>query len=134
MRSRAMTGQSIEAALLVENRQRCDPPLSDAEVIGIARSISNYPVGSYDLLSASSKNEEAAERILEFRTAAEIANETPAEVPWVIRPWVAFGAVTELTGKVKLSGKTTLVSYMVRSVLKDCHFSVNPPKRRKSFT
>jgi hypothetical protein len=35
MRSRGMTGQTIEVALLEENRQHCDPPLSDAEVIGI---------------------------------------------------------------------------------------------------
>jgi hypothetical protein len=45
MRKRGMSQESIEAALLQENK-RCDPPLSDSEVLAIARSISRYPAGS----------------------------------------------------------------------------------------
>lgn len=43
MRRRGQSAESIEAALLVENSTRCDPPLSDSEVSKIARSISRYP-------------------------------------------------------------------------------------------
>ena len=43
MRARGMSPDSIEAALLVENQQRCQPPLKVSEVKNIAASISRYP-------------------------------------------------------------------------------------------
>ncbi len=43
MRRKGMTEEAIRAGLLAENEQRCDPPLSDDEVRGIARSVSRYP-------------------------------------------------------------------------------------------
>jgi Bifunctional DNA primase/polymerase, N-terminal/Primase C terminal 1 (PriCT-1) len=42
MRRRGMTPQAIEAALLAENAARCHPPLAEAEVREIARSVSRY--------------------------------------------------------------------------------------------
>ncbi|MBF7084187.1 bifunctional DNA primase/polymerase [Desulfallas sp. Bu1-1] len=42
MRRRGMTYDSILAALLAENRRRCSPPLDDAEVERIARSVARY--------------------------------------------------------------------------------------------
>lgn len=42
MRRRGMSQEAIEAALLVENDQRCVPPLSRREVEKIARSVSRY--------------------------------------------------------------------------------------------
>jgi hypothetical protein len=45
LRSRGLTQSEIEAALLAANRERCVPPLSEAEVLRIARSISRYPPG-----------------------------------------------------------------------------------------
>jgi putative DNA primase/helicase len=42
MRRRGMSQQAIEAALLVTNRQRCQPPLPDDEVLKIANSVSRY--------------------------------------------------------------------------------------------
>ncbi len=45
MRRRGMSQQAIEAALLAENRERCDPPKSDAEVRQIAKSMERYPSG-----------------------------------------------------------------------------------------
>lgn len=42
MRKRGMTAGAIEAALLAENAARCDPPLPEAEVRAIARSIARY--------------------------------------------------------------------------------------------
>ena len=47
MRKRAMTPEAIEAALLAENEQRCDPPLARAKVVEIARDIARrYPAGT----------------------------------------------------------------------------------------
>ena len=48
MRKRAMSPEAIEAALLEENRLRCDPPLPDAEVRRIAASIASYKPGDND--------------------------------------------------------------------------------------
>ncbi len=42
MRRRGMMQEAIEAALLEVNRQQCSPPLSDDEVIRIARSVIRY--------------------------------------------------------------------------------------------
>jgi hypothetical protein len=43
MRRRGMSQGAIEAALLAENTRRCDPPLGEDEVKGIAASVSHYP-------------------------------------------------------------------------------------------
>jgi hypothetical protein len=45
MRRRGMAPESIAAALLVENEQRCEPPLPDEQVRKIARSVGSYPPG-----------------------------------------------------------------------------------------
>jgi hypothetical protein len=50
MRRPGMSRQAIEAALLVENRYRCESPLADAEVKKIAASVARYvPVPSQAL-------------------------------------------------------------------------------------
>ena len=46
MRRQGGGEQTILAALLAENRQRCQPPLPEQEVATIASSISKYSTGS----------------------------------------------------------------------------------------
>jgi hypothetical protein len=43
LRRAGLVGSSLEAALLAENARCCSPPLAEAEVRGIAASISRYP-------------------------------------------------------------------------------------------
>lgn len=43
MRRRGMSQAALEAALLAENRERCQPPLDEEEVLKIARSVARYP-------------------------------------------------------------------------------------------
>jgi P4 family phage/plasmid primase-like protien len=43
MRLRGMTPEAIEAGLLAENQERCNPPLPEDEVKAIARSVAKYP-------------------------------------------------------------------------------------------
>ena len=43
MRRRGMSESAILAALQEENRTRCDPPLSDQDVVAIAKSVARYP-------------------------------------------------------------------------------------------
>ena len=115
MRKRGMSHEAIRAGLLAENLTRCRPPLDEPEVLTIAASVSQYPPDRDE--SSEVEDERRAPINLPFRTGAEIERETPAQVAWVARPWVAAGASTELAGKVKLAGKTTFTHHMVRAVL-----------------
>jgi hypothetical protein len=45
MRKRGMSREAIEAALLEENRLRCDPPLPEPEVRRVAASVASYKPG-----------------------------------------------------------------------------------------
>lgn len=47
LRQKGLSQDSIAAALAVESEERCQPPLSKAEVDGIAASISQYPTGQF---------------------------------------------------------------------------------------
>jgi hypothetical protein len=68
-------------------------------------------------LSAATPSLGAAERKLLFRTAREIAEATTEEPAWVLYDYVAEGAITEVDGKIKNAGKTTLATYFCRSAL-----------------
>jgi Primase C terminal 1 (PriCT-1) len=46
LRNRGLDAETICVVLMEVNRLRCEPPLSEAEVIRISRSISKYPAGS----------------------------------------------------------------------------------------
>ena len=129
MRRRGFGEESIAAALLVHNRERCDPPLGEAEVRTIAHSIIRYqpgPSASLENLAAPSGAENdsavapllrAAESNLPFRSARQIIEMSPESVPWVVTGYVAEGAITGVDGRPKASGKTTLVLHMCRHVL-----------------
>lgn len=53
MRRRGLSPEAIGAALLEENRRRCDPPLPDGEVRAIAESVSRYPPGMHESAPAA---------------------------------------------------------------------------------
>jgi len=77
---------------------------------------------SLEKLGAAYKGRVAAERKLRFRTAAELASETSKEVKWVACPFVAAGGITLAIGKVKAAGKTTLFTYLAKSILDGAPF------------
>jgi hypothetical protein len=56
-------------------------------------------------------------KALPFKTARAIAESTPEHVDWIAEPWLARGAITEFDGKIKSSGKTTLLMKMCRKIL-----------------
>ena len=127
MRKRGWSFQAIEAALLAENLERCQPPLDESEVRAIAASVSQYPPDRAE--PAQMEDENRTPINLPFRTAADIERETPPEVNWVARPWVAVGASTELDGKVKLAGKTTFTLHLVRAVVNGVPFMGQPTRK-----
>ena len=49
LRRQGLTDDKIAATLMAINAHQCDPPLPDAEVIRIARSVARYPDGPRDL-------------------------------------------------------------------------------------
>ncbi len=83
--------------------------------------------------SAAIKEEVPAERIIVFRTAREVAALTPAKTEWIVPPFIAKGAITELDGKIKAGGKTTLLSHMVKSVVTGSPFMGEPTRRTKAL-
>src|SRR6185436_16307180 len=54
---------------------------------------------------------------LPFTTAAAIALAQPVTPEWFVHGFAAPGVVTEVVGKLKASGKTTFVSWMVLALL-----------------
>lgn len=64
----------------------------------------------------------AAERKIRFRTAREVAAETPAQTEWAAYSYLAKGAITMIVGKIKAGGKTTWASHMAGAVLKGAPF------------
>jgi len=81
-------------------------------------------------LSAHYRNDVWAERkLLSFQTAAEISAETPDNVDWISKPWVAAGSFTNVSGKVKAAGKTTFVMRMVGAVLDGLPFMGEPTSK-----
>jgi hypothetical protein len=93
--------ESIYAALLMENEQRCEPPLEADEVRTIARSISRYEAGGIPL--AYSGNSETAivtdtkskESPLPFVRMIDVEPET---VSWLWHPYIARGKFTIIEG------------------------------------
>ncbi|MEE8201284.1 MAG: AAA family ATPase, partial [Candidatus Acidoferrales bacterium] len=81
------------------------------------------------ILSAHYRDGQWAETNLRFRTAAEIAAEAPGGTDWIARPWVAAGSMVELSGKPKLSGKTTWLLGLARAVLDGLPFLGQPTAR-----
>src|SRR5690606_6850490 len=61
-------------------------------------------------------NDEARSRIT-FLTPRQIAETSSADPDWIIRGLLAKEAITELDGKIKASGKTTLTLDAVRAII-----------------
>lgn len=95
---------SIRAALLVENRDRCHPPLPDHEVETIAKSAATNSYGAKEAAARSAMASETAEEVLELakKAIANTPHETNGgvaqlELPGVMRDiatWSARGART----------------------------------------
>jgi hypothetical protein len=95
MRRRGMSKSSIEAALLEENRQQCQPPLPDAEVHGIAASMARYA-------PSQPKNGQVRRPLLVCLSDVE-----SKPVDWLWEPYLPKGMLALLSGDPG-SGKTFL--------------------------
>ena len=64
-----------------------------------------------------------------YRTALEVANSTSEQPDWLLHGFIALGAITEVDGKIKSSGKTTLVTHLVAAILDGQPFLGQPTMR-----
>jgi hypothetical protein len=138
----------LEAAKAL-NRDRCDPPLSHDQVAHQVRGALEYEPatalprndaraaeGDIDLSLKAPDGPEKA--IPPTRTEAgkkriwsalELASLAPTSVPWVVPPWFAGGAVTEVEGKIKAAGKTTFMLASCGAALEGKPFMGKPTER-----
>lgn len=67
--------------------------------------------------------------VIPYRTALEVAASTSESPDWLLRGYLALGAITEVDGKIKSSGKTTLVTHVVAAILDGQPFLGQPTMR-----
>jgi hypothetical protein len=107
----------IHAALDELNRNRCRPPLSDAEVAGIARSCARYEPGVAPAHDVGSSRAEGrlGETSLQFTSMSELLAEPLTDVQWLVEGRLSAGGISLLAGKPK-SGKSTLARALALAV------------------
>jgi len=106
--------QAVLDAALNWNAARCQPPLPEAEV---RQMVADFWRKEEAKRAKEGTEEKERAKAIPFHTAREIAQETPEKVAWLAPPWVAAGAITELTGRAKASGKTTWIMHLVAACL-----------------
>jgi hypothetical protein len=97
---RGFTESGLRDTLLAINQSMCEPPLDEAEVTKIAKSIAKYP--STTVTSP-----------IEY-TAAELVKKDFAEPTWIV-PGLILGGITLFAGKPKI-GKSFLALAIATAV------------------
>lgn len=95
MRRSGSSRETIAIALLGENRLRCSPPLEEAEVRGIAQSISQYPTREGRL---DKRTQGDAGLLVQLTDAVEFFH-TPDSRPWATIPAGAHRETWELSSQ-----------------------------------
>lgn len=95
MRHKGMSAAAIEAALMEENRQRCDPPLPELEVRSVAASIARYSPGT------------GATEQMQRPILVRLSEIESKPVDWLWEPYLPKGMLALLSGDPG-SGKTYL--------------------------
>jgi hypothetical protein len=113
MRRRGCTQPAIQAALLAENAQRCNPPLSENEVRAIAYSVSRYTPERPRAAEAHKLETEAVLRC--FRDIA------PEQVRWLWPKRIPLGKLTLLVGDPGL-GKSLVTIDLASRVTRAAEF------------
>ena len=93
------------------------PPLAVVDF-----SARDIPWGGNSAEAATPMVSVAAETSLPFRTAAQLALERPTAPEWFVPGFVAPGVVVEIVGKLKASGKTTFIAWMVWALVQGLDF------------
>jgi DNA polymerase I-like protein with 3'-5' exonuclease and polymerase domains len=67
-------------------------------------------------------NDISDETNLPFKTGREIAEATPVITEWIAYPWFPKGTIVEVSGKIKLAGKTTWLAHACAKILNGADF------------
>lgn len=116
----------------VDNREPSEWPWPDEREVSL-REVPGWELmpetlgaGSSVPAAGETGTPSAAQTGIRFLTARQIADETPATPTWIAKPWVVAGGMTEVTGKIKVAGKTTWITYLCRQVLDGLPFMGEP--------
>ena len=97
MRRRGMTEEALLAALLVENEQRCDPPLEEREITLIAASIARYEPVEVGTTSGDGYKDDDSSGAT-GRRLVRLSDVASEEVHWLWRGYIPYGKVTLIAG------------------------------------
>jgi hypothetical protein len=97
MRRRGLSQKAIEAALLEENRARCQPPLPEADVRRIAGSVGRYAVAQWQPAkdARAARYQPSGPVPVPGVLASEL---TPKQVQWLWKNRIPLGKVTIFDG------------------------------------
>jgi len=68
---------------------------------------------------------------LPFKTGREIADSTPVVTEWLAYPWFPRGVLIEVSGKIKIAGKTTWIAHAAGKILDGAAFMGESTKKTK---
>ncbi len=95
MRHHGMSPSAIEEALLVDNRERCMPPLDDQEVVGIAQSISKYEPAR----QAPAPLDVPLDGKAPCVCSVELVKAAPVQTNWLVDEFIPSGSVVLLAAR-----------------------------------
>ena len=121
MRKRGLGETAIRAALLEHNSRECDPPLPEAEVAGIAASVSRYSPGAASAASGTQPEGFSLVRLGELLARPEVP------VDWLWQGRLAAGTVAAVVSKPKV-GKSTFARNLCLAVSRGEEFLGLPTK------
>ncbi|MCH7912317.1 MAG: bifunctional DNA primase/polymerase [Deltaproteobacteria bacterium] len=130
MRFRGTGEEAILAALLVENSQKCDPPLEKGEVEGIARSVAQYEPGQVPVNSFPHYREQTVRNELKILTWGEFLSTTPEEREYTIDGILPVSGLAVLLGRGK-QGKSTLAIQACRAIATGQDFLERQTKKKR---
>jgi len=94
MRRRGVSVAAIEAALIAENAERCDPPLPEAEVEAIARSVGRYAPEPQRAAPAPDREPDLPREIVIRSAEAEVTAGAEAPTQWLVEGLLASGTTS----------------------------------------
>jgi hypothetical protein len=118
MRHRGAYEESVVAALFKENVLKCDPPLSEAEVRNIARSVCRYEPGNVTTAPIGNQNSsnvsEAPPIVLIPRHVSALLRDAP-QVIWQVENILPVGSAAVLVGDAGI-GKSWMLLALALAV------------------
>ncbi len=120
MRKRGSSEAGILAGIQRENEDRCDPPLADAELRTIARSICRYAPDEFTGVTFKAPEPgklptpDASGYVRKFKWASELTAPPRAD-DWIWKGYLPRSGITLLSAYWK-AGKTTLLAHLLRAL------------------